>query len=77
MSVDLHLQNIPPEVQEALRIRAEAEKKTISQVALDVLAVGLGIAVIPQKKRDLSDIAGTWVDDPIFDELREYHDHEP
>lgn len=67
----LTLLNIPREVEDALRKKASAEGKDPTQVALDVLRAGLGLG---EKKRDLSDIAGTWVDDPAFDEAREYRD---
>ena len=50
------------------------EGKTLDQVALDVLKAGVGISEQPVKRRDLSEIAGTWVEDPIFEEIRKEHE---
>jgi plasmid stability protein len=70
----LTLDNLPPGVEDELRRRAEAEGKSLDQVVADVLARGLDLPPQPIKYRDLSDIAGTWVDDPVFDEIRREHD---
>lgn len=64
----LTLNNLPPAVEDELRRRAIAEGKPVDQVALDVLARGLNLPPQPVKYRDLSDIAGTWVEDPAFDD---------
>ena len=72
--MNLQLQNIPRQVDQALRAKAKAEGKTLDQVALEAIETGLGLSPNGQKKRDLSDVAGTWVEDPIFDEIREYHE---
>jgi plasmid stability protein len=70
--MELTIRDIPEEVDRALRARAAAEGKSIDQVALDALrAASLRFT---EKKRDLSDIAGTWVHDPIFDEIRAEHE---
>jgi hypothetical protein len=72
--VNLQIQNIPRKVDKALRAKAKAEGKTVDQVALEAIKAGLGLTPAGKKKRDLSDIAGTWVEDPIFDEIRAYHE---
>lgn len=61
------INNVPDEIDRALRARAEAEHKSPEQAILDALARDLGVNSSPQKKRDMSDIAGTWVEDPEFD----------
>jgi hypothetical protein len=61
------LRNIPPYLDEALRSRAREEGKSLNEVALETLLAGMGLAGEPIKRRDLSDIAGTWVDDPEID----------
>ena len=75
--MNLRLQNIPPQLHQALCALAQTEGKTVPQVAVEALAVGLGLNASSQKKRDLSDIAGTWIDDPIFEVIREFHDRDP
>jgi len=72
--VNLQLQNIPRQIDQALRAKAKAEGKSVDQVALEAIKTGLGLTPRGKKKRDLSDIAGTWVEDPIFDEIRQYHE---
>ncbi len=70
----MQIQNIPRKIDEALRARAQAQGKTVDQVALEAIETGLGLSVGGGKQRDLSDIAGTWVEDPIFDEVRRSHE---
>ena len=72
--MNLQIQNIPSQIDQALRARAQAQGKTVDQVALEAIEAGLGLRVSGTKQRDLSDIAGTWVEDPIFDEVRRSHE---
>lgn len=62
------LRNVPPYLDEVIRQRAREERKSLNQVALDALLTAFGLQGQPQPRRDLSDIAGTWVEDPAFDE---------
>jgi hypothetical protein len=64
------LRNIPEQVDQILRRKAREQGRSLNDVALEALSLGAGI--VPQgqqpvKRRDLSDIAGTWVEDPEFD----------
>lgn len=68
----LVLRDIPEEVEQALRAKAEAEGKTPEQVAIEALSANA--ALKGGKKSDFSRVVGTWVDDPIFDEVRREHD---
>jgi hypothetical protein len=52
------LENIPEVLDRAIRARAAAERKTPEQAILDELKKGFGIAAPPQKRRDLTGIAG-------------------
>jgi plasmid stability protein len=72
--VHLQIQNIPRQIDEALRARAQAQGKTVDQVAIEAMETGLGLNAQQQKKRDLNDVAGTWVEDPVFDQVREFHE---
>jgi hypothetical protein len=65
------LRNVPPHVNEALRARARKDGKSLNEVALETLLIGLGLAGKPVKHRDLSDVAGTWVGDPEIDQALE------
>ena len=65
----LTIRSIPKAVDRALRERAAREKRSLNEVALEVMARGLGlIATAPVKRRDLSDLAGAWVKDKAVDQ---------
>jgi len=57
-----------PEDVDALRERARAEGKSLNEAAIDALAEGAGLNGTRRKRRDLSDIAGTWKPDKAFEE---------
>ena len=61
------LRKIPAALDRALRERAQAEAKSMNEVAIEALAEGLGFGNGTQMRRDLSDILGTWKRDPAFD----------
>jgi hypothetical protein len=54
------IRGIPTPLDEALRERARAAGKSLNEVAVDALVEGTGIGGHPRKRRNLSDIAGTW-----------------
>jgi hypothetical protein len=62
------LRDIPPVVDSELRRRARAEGKSLNTVASEALTRGAGLGATPLRQRDLSDIAGTWQEDPEFDQ---------
>lgn len=54
------IRGIPSAVDAALRQRARAHGKSLNEAVVDALTEGAGMAGTPRKRRDLSDIAGTW-----------------
>ena len=48
--------------------RAQEQGKSLNEIAIEALARGAGISGERTRKRDLSDIVGTWQNDPAFDE---------
>ena len=64
------IRRIPKAVDRALRERAAREKRSLNEVALEVLAQGLGAGdgAAPMKRRDLHDLAGRWVGDEAVDQ---------
>lgn len=62
------LRNIPSTLDEALRERAREEGKSLNEVAIETLLAGLGLSGEPIRRRDLRDIAGSWVSDPEVEE---------
>lgn len=62
------LREIPPTVDAELRRRAKDEGKSLNTVAIEALTRGAGLGETPVRQRDLGDIAGTWQEDPEFDQ---------
>lgn len=62
------LRGIPTALDQALRERAREEGKSLNEVAIDALAEGLGFSGNIFVRRDLNDIAGTWIKDRLFEE---------
>jgi plasmid stability protein len=56
----LTLRGIPDALNRAIRERAQREKKSINRTVTDILAEALGVEAGSAKKRDLSDLAGSW-----------------
>ena len=61
------IRRIPKAVDDAVRERARATGKSLNEAAVDALADGAGLKGIPRKRRDLSDVAGTWKADKAFE----------
>jgi len=62
------LREVPSTVDSELRRRAKAEGKSLNMVAIEALIRGTGLGEAPVRQRDLSDVAGTWQEDPDFDD---------
>ena len=50
-----------------LCVTLRGEGKSLNEVAVAALVRGAGLEARERVKRDLSDIAGTWQEDPAFD----------
>lgn len=61
------IRHVPEPVDSALRRCAQQTGKSLNEVALEALARGAGIGDQRIRQRDLSDIAGSWCDDPAFE----------
>lgn len=60
------LRDIPPLLDSELRQRARSEGKSLNAVAVEAMVRGAGLGDSPTRQRDLSDIVGTWQEDPDF-----------
>ena len=70
------IRNIPKRVDQNLRRRAKEQGRSLNDVVVQALSIISGV-VEPQqpiKYRDLSDIAGSWVEDPEFDKIMKEQD---
>ena len=54
------IRHIPGPVDNAIRERARVTGKSLNEVVFDMLVIGSRITGTPHRRRDLSDIAGTW-----------------
>lgn len=61
------IRNVPDSLDATLRRKAREQGKSLSDVAIEALARGAGLGESPCRYRDLSDIAGTWQEDPAFE----------
>jgi hypothetical protein len=66
--VQYTLRQIPPALDEALRRKSRQDGKSINQTAIEVLRSGLALAGDSIQHRDLDFMAGSWVEDPAFEE---------
>jgi len=68
------IRNIPEHLDAALRDEARRRDKSLNEVAIFALERGAGIADMPRRRRDLTDIAGRWHEDSAFDSAIEAQD---
>lgn len=63
------IRSIPPHVDRALRERSTREGKSLNEVAIEALERGLDLEGHPVRRRDLGEIAGSWVRDREVDRV--------
>ena len=61
------IRNIPDYLDSTLREAAREQGKSLNQVMVEALARGAGVAEHRVRQRDLSDLIGTWQEDPAFE----------
>ncbi|MGO9340808.1 MAG: FitA-like ribbon-helix-helix domain-containing protein [Terracidiphilus sp.] len=61
------IRNVPEYLDAALRGSAREQGKSLNEVAIEALARGFGLGDNRVRQRDLSDIAGSWRKDPVFE----------
>lgn len=72
------LRDVPPNLNKAVRQRARKEGKSLNRVLLDALLSAFGLTRERRQLRDLGDVAGSWREDPKFDEaIREQRRVDP
>ncbi len=67
-SVQYTIRNIPPRVDQRLRERSTRHGASLNTVAVQALSQALGLEGETAVFHDLDDLAGTWVNDPAFDQ---------
>jgi hypothetical protein len=66
------IRNVQAALDAAIRSRMKATGQSLNDTLLDAIADGLRAKGTVVKYRDLSKLAGTWVEDPGFDEAMKY-----
>jgi len=61
------VRNVPKRLDAALRRVAQEQGKSLNEVTIEALTRGAGVSGERTRQRDLSDIAGSWREDPVFD----------
>jgi plasmid stability protein len=61
------IRNVPDYLDAALRASAREQGKSLNEAAIEALARGAGLGGSQVRRRDLSDIVGTWAEDPAFE----------
>ena len=67
--VQYTIRDVPLYLNEALRHKARSEGKSLNQTAVEALASGAGLGAEPVRYDDLDELAGSWQEDPEFDEI--------
>jgi plasmid stability protein len=60
------IRNIPDYLDAVLREAAHKQGRSLNEMALMALTKGAGLDTSMRKHRDLADVAGTWREDPEF-----------
>jgi len=69
------IRGIPEALDEAIRERAQAEGKSLNEVAVEALTDGLGLGATDIVRRDLSDVACTWKTEEAVESALKDQDH--
>jgi plasmid stability protein len=72
--VQLTVRGVPTLVKKQLLMRATREQKSLNTVLVEILTNAAGVEPGIAIYRDLSDLAGTWVEDVAFDAAIEAQD---
>jgi len=62
------VRGVPERLDRELRSQARKQRKSLNKVLLNALEKGAGIGAEVRRYHDLDDLAGTWVEDPAFDQ---------
>jgi len=68
------LRNVPAFLDRVLRRRARQTGASLNDVVLEALTREAGLTAERLPRRSLADLAGSWVDDPAFDEAMRQQD---
>lgn len=67
MCMQYTIRNVPDHLDAVLRSAADAQGKSLNEVAIEALVRGAGLSERRCRQRDLGDMAGSWRKDSAFD----------
>ena len=77
-NVQYTIRGVTPALDRCIREKATREGQSLNTTAMSLLERGLGLSKDVVRYTDLDDLAGTWVEDPAFDEaIKLLHRVEP
>ena len=62
------IRGIPAAVDAAIRARARAAGKSLNEALVEALTEGAGVTDVARRRRDLTDIAGSWKTEKAVDD---------
>ena len=65
-SIQYTVRGVPPEIDRALRRKAEQQNRSLNDLILEELAAATGVQ---RRRADFSDLVGRWIPDEAFDEI--------
>lgn len=67
-AIQYTIRGVTPALDRCIRKKAAHEGQSLNTIAMALLERGLGLSGDAVRYTDLDDLAGTWVDDPSFDD---------
>jgi hypothetical protein len=67
-AAQITIRKLPRRLNVALREKAIRDRVSMNSAAIAAMEKGLGLADEPVRHRDLDSLAGTWIEDPKFDQ---------
>ena len=62
------IRNLTPQMDRTLRQKARETRKSLNEVVLDAVSRGVGLKDQPVIHHDMDSLAGSWQEDPAFEE---------
>jgi hypothetical protein len=77
-AVQYTIRGVSSALDRCLREKASREGRSLNDTALSLLERGLEMSADTVRSADLDDLAGSWIDDPAFDDaVEQLHRIEP
>ena len=68
-NIQYTIRGITPALDQCIREKAIRDEQSLNTTAMSLLERGLGLSADVVRYTDLDDLAGTWIHDPVFDDV--------